>query len=101
MSDQSVLPTQHSPLSTQHLPWPVRLSLLGFLWGVLALLTWLIVGRVLPHLLPIPVAGGVLGVFMATVLVSLYLGAVQMTARVLRGEYPEAHDALAALRAAE
>ena len=101
MSDSTSTATPPSALGTQPLAWPARLGLLSFLWGVVALLTWLIVGRVLPHLLPIPVAGGVLGVFMATVLVSLYLGAVQITARVLRGAYPAAHEALAAVRAAE
>jgi hypothetical protein len=77
-------------MSTNRLSWPARLGYLVFLWTVLALLTWLVAGKMLPHVLGIPVLGWCLGPFMLTVFVSMYLAAVQMTRRLLTGRYPEA-----------
>jgi hypothetical protein len=76
--------------------WPTRLGYLAFLWIVLALLTWLVVGRVLPHFLDIPFVGGLVALFMTTVFVSMYLAAIQMTRAVVSGQYPEVQAPLAA-----
>ena len=72
---------------TKALTWPARIGYLIFLWAVLALLTAVTVGKVLPHLVEIPVVGWPIGLFMATVFLSLYLGAIQMTGRILTGGY--------------
>jgi hypothetical protein len=66
-----------------------RFGLLVFLWCVLGILTWLVIGKVLPHFLEWPAfIGWPLIAFMATAFVSLYLGAFKMSARVLSGSYP-------------
>lgn len=67
---------------------PTRLGLLVFLWAVLAILTWLAVGKMLPHMLGWPPLGWVVLVFAVPAFVSLYLGAFSMSARVLSGRYP-------------
>ena len=72
-----------------HLSAASRLGLLVFLWAVLAALSWLLVGKVLPHLLELPaIIGWPLVVFVATALLSLCLGALKMSARLLSGSYP-------------
>lgn len=68
--------------------WPARAGLLIFLWVVLVAITLLAARTVVPHALTIPVLGWVLAVFFATVFVSLYLGAVRMSVRLLTGRYP-------------
>jgi hypothetical protein len=69
--------------------WPARAGLLLFLWVVLLAITLLAARTVVPHVLTIPVLGWILAVFFATVFVSLYLGAVRMSVRLLTGRYPE------------
>jgi hypothetical protein len=69
--------------------WPARASLLIFLWVVLLAITLLAARTVVPHVLTLPVLGWILAVFFATVLVSLYLGAVRMSVRLLTGRYPD------------
>jgi hypothetical protein len=64
-----------------------RLGLLAFLWGVLAALTWLALTGAVPHLSGWGLPGWLLLAFMATVFVSLYLGAATMSRRLVRGEY--------------
>ncbi len=70
------------------LSMPARLGLLVFLWAVLAAITWLTVGRVLPHFLGWPCIGWVLIVFIVLGFISLYVGAIKMSTRVLSGSYP-------------
>ena len=69
------------------LSWPARFGLLTLLWSIVAALALLIVGIGLPRLLALPVLGWCLVAFVVTVLVSLILGAVNMTRQLLTGRY--------------
>jgi len=68
--------------------WPARAGLLIFLWAVLAAITLLAARTVVPHVLTIPLLGWMFAIFFATVFISLYLGAVRMSARLLTGRCP-------------
>jgi hypothetical protein len=76
--------------STAALSRRARLGLLVFLWSVLAASTLLIGGKVLPHVVELPLVGWPLVGFLATGLLAMWLGALRLSARVVRGDYPAA-----------
>jgi hypothetical protein len=69
---------------------PARLGLLLFLWSVLAAITLLMGGKVLPHVVELPLVGWPLVAFLGTGILAMWLGALRLSASVIRGDYPAA-----------